>query len=168
MASSGLDLAEILRRLRAADLDFIVIGGIAMVIHGSSKATFDVDVMYRRSRDEVRKVVEALADLHPRPRGFPPDLPFIWDEATLNNVTVATLTTDLGDVDFLAEAEGSGGYESLKAGADEYDFRDMTLRVASLHDLLNMKRAAGRSKDDVHIAELEDWLAEEAAGEAST
>ncbi len=65
-------------------------------------------------------------------------------------------------MDFLAEAQGSGGYEHLREESDEYEFSGMTLRVASLNDLLNMKRTAGRAKDDVHIAELEDWLAEEA------
>ncbi len=90
MERESYDLAGILRRLREADLDFVVIGGVAMVIHGSSKATFDIDVMYRRNRVEARKVVKALADLHPRPRGFPKDLPFVWDEATMLNATICT------------------------------------------------------------------------------
>lgn len=137
-----------------------------MVVHGSSKATFDVDVMYERTREQARKVVEALADLHPRPRGFPADLPFVWDEASLYNVSMLTLETDLGDVDFLAEAEGSGGFDALRSRSEEFDFADTTLRVASLQDLLNMKRAAGRPKDDIHIAELEDWLAEESEEDA--
>ena len=163
MPSDVPRFAEILRLLNAAEVDYVIIGGVALAIHGSSKATFDLDVMYRRNREQAERITQALAQHAPRPRGFPDDLPYQWHAGTLLNATISTLRTDLGDLDLLAEADGSGGYDHLSSQAETYDIEDLTIRVASLQDLLNMKRAANRPKDDVHIAELEDWLAEAAA-----
>ena len=155
------DFLTILRLLNEAEIDYVVIGGVAMAIHGSSKDTFDLDVIYRRTREQATRIAEALSALHPRPRGLPPELPFRWDGLSFLNNTIGTYETDAGDLDFLAEAEGSGGYDNISRNAHVFDFGDLSVRVASLQDLLNMKRAAGRSKDDVHISELEDWLAQE-------
>lgn len=139
----------------------MVIGGLAMIVHGSSKLTADVDVMYRRDRDQATRIANALGDIHPRLRGFPKDLPFIWEASSLLNTTLCTLESDLGDVDLLAEASGSGGYANLRNNALLTEIDGIIVPIASLQDLLNMKRASGRSKDDIHIAELEDWLTEE-------
>ena len=134
-----------------------------MVVHGSSKLTGDVDVIYRRNREQATRIASALADIHPRLRGLLPGLPFIWDASSLLNSTLCTLESDLGDVDILAEASGSGAYDALRANAELTEIDGVMVRVASRKDILNMKRAAGRSKDDVHIAELEDWLAADVA-----
>ena len=103
------DFLTILRLLNEAKIDYVVIGGVAMAIHGSSKDTFDLDVMYRRNREQAALISDALRDLHPRPRGLPADLPFRWDSLSFLNSTVGTYETDAGDLDFLAEADGSGG-----------------------------------------------------------
>ena len=86
----------------------------------------------------------------------------MFDSAVIMNSTLCTLETDVGSLDLLAEAPGSGGYDTLRGRSEAVVFDEITVQVASREDLLNMKRATGRSKDAVHIAELEDWLAEEA------
>lgn len=82
---------------------FVVIGGVCSILHGGSMLTFDVfDICYSKATSNLRHLVAALAPFHPRPRGFPEGLPFVWDDATLRNATVLTLQTDLGEIDLLA------------------------------------------------------------------
>ena len=77
----------------------------------------------------------SLAPFHPRPRGFPSDLPFLWDERTLQNGTVFTLDTDLGPIDLLAEVAGVGAYDQAKEHSvmvEAFDRRVATLDLAAL------------------------------------
>jgi len=84
-------------------VDFVVIGGLAATFHGSARVTYDLDICYARSSANLRRLAKALAPFHPRPRAFPADLPFVWDEVTLRNGTTFTLQTDIGEIDLLAE-----------------------------------------------------------------
>ena len=83
-------------KLCGAEVDFVIVGGVAAMLHGSAHFTNDLDVFYSRIAANLKKLKGALAPFHPRPRGFPDDLPFVWDEVTLRNATVLTLRTDLG------------------------------------------------------------------------
>lgn len=93
-----------------AGVEFVVIGGWAAIFHGSAHVTSDLDICYSRDKENLRKLAGALAPHYPRPRGFPDNLPFVWDAATLANGTVFTLVTDLGIIDLLAEVSGIGAY----------------------------------------------------------
>lgn len=153
-----MELDRAIAVLCDAGVDFIVIGGVAAVLHGSAVVTFDLDILYSRGDANVRRLAEALAPFHPRPRGFPPGLPFVWDEATLRNATVLTLTTDLGDVDLLAEAAGIGSYEAVKLRSILINSHGHRFLILDLRDLLRAKRATGRDKDLIAIPELESLL----------
>lgn len=85
----------------------------ASSIHGSSRATFDLDLVYDRSDENLTRVVDALAPLHPYLRGAPPGLPFRFDFKTLQNGLNFTLTSDLGDIDLFGEVPGGGVYQNL-------------------------------------------------------
>lgn len=98
-----------------AQVEFIVIGGLSANLHGSARVTFDIDICYSRRTSNLKRLSAALAPFHPRPQGFPAELPFIWDETTLRNSTVLTLQTDLGEIDLLAEVAGLGGWDDVKA-----------------------------------------------------
>jgi hypothetical protein len=112
----------------------------------------------------LKRLREALLPFHPRPRGFPPELPFIWDEATLRNSSVLRLQTDLGDIDLLAEVAGVGGYEEARQGSQMVSAFDRPLAVLELRKLIRAKQAAGRPKDLSMIPELESLFeAEEEA-----
>ncbi|MGQ0655275.1 MAG: nucleotidyltransferase, partial [Betaproteobacteria bacterium] len=79
-------------------MEFVVVGGVAMVLRGSSRVTVDLDVCYSRDVENLRRLAAALAPYRPRLRGAPPELPFQWDERTLASGLNFTLATDLGDV----------------------------------------------------------------------
>jgi len=149
------DYAGILRVLLENHVDFIVVGGVAAVAHGSARATFDVDVVYARSRDNMGRLVEALAFLKPYLRGAPPGLPFRWDVETIAHGLNFTLTTQIGDLDLLGEIVGGGGYHELHGHAVALPLFGMQCLCLDLDTLIHVKRAAGRPKDFEAIAELE-------------
>ena len=133
---------------------FILIGGVAANLHGSGRATFDLDLIYERSRTNFSAIVSALGSLAPYLRGAPPGLPFRLDERTLANGLNFTLTTSLGDLDLLGEVVGGGTYENLLPGSVYIQISSMQIRCASLEQLISLKSAAGRPKDFEVLAEL--------------
>ena len=149
------DYAKVLRVLTDAGVEFVLIGGVAADLHGSARATFDVDVVYSRKRTNLAKVVEALGPYNPYLRGAPPGLPFQFDLATVRNGLNFTLSTGLGDVDLLGEVAGGGNYEQLLSHSVEIDAFGIRCRCVTLERLIQLKRAAGRPKDLESIAELQ-------------
>ena len=149
------DFAGLLRSLLAADVEFILIGGLAGNVHGSARATYDVDVVYRRTPENLARIVTALAPLRPYLRGAPPGLPFTFDVETLRRGLNFTLITTSGDIDLLGEAAGVGAYDALLPVSELVSLFGLSCRCATLEALIRMKRAAGRPKDLEAIAELE-------------
>lgn len=158
------DFAAVLNALHDGGVEFIVVGGVAAAAHGAPRSTLDVDVVYRRSAENLRHLVTALAPHAPYPRGAPPGLPFVWDERTLKNGLNFTLTTSLGDVDVLGEIVGGGGYDQLLPHSEERIIHGRPCRCLDLETLIAVKRAAGRPKDFEAIAELELILEERGEG----
>jgi hypothetical protein len=97
---------------------YIIVGGVAAGIHGALRTTLDVDVMYARDRDNIARLVGALAPLEPYLRGAPPGLPFRLDEQTVIRGLNFTLTTTLGSLDLLGEVAGGGDFERLTTSAE--------------------------------------------------
>ena len=149
------DFAALLRRLLDADVEFILVGGLAANVHGSARATFDIDVVYRRSMDNLDRLVRALGPISPYLRGAPPGLPFVFDVETIRRGLNFTLTTTLGDLDLLGEVAGGGSYEALVPLSECISLFGRECRCVTLQTLIRLKRAAGRPKDLEAIAELE-------------
>jgi hypothetical protein len=145
---------EIIDTLVRADVRFVLIGGVALVLRGSSRLTVVLDVCYARDADNLARLAAALAPLHPRLRGAPENLPFFWDARTLRSGLNFTLKTDLGDVDLLGEVTGLGGYESVASLATEQEVAGLRIDVLSLEGLERAKRAAGRVKDLLDLEEI--------------
>lgn len=145
----------ILRTLVGYQVDFILIGGIAAAARGSPVATIDLDICYLRDAKNLKKLAAALREMHAQLRGVDEEVPFILDEKTLAAGDSFTLTTELGDLDILGTPAGTDGYRDLATGAGEVEVEGFAVKVASVEDLIRMKRAAGRTKDLPHIALLE-------------
>jgi hypothetical protein len=92
---------------------------------------------------------------HPRLRGAPEGLPFLFDVQTLTNGMNFTLATDLGDIDLLGHLSGLGEFPAVALDAISMPLFGGECRVASLDSLILSKRAAGRSKDLNVLPELE-------------
>lgn len=148
------DVQRLLDALTAAGVEFVVAGGVALVLRGSSRVTIDLDLCYARDRENLRRLAAALAPFHPRLRGAPPDLPFLWDEHTLRSGLNFTLTTDVGDLDILGEVTGLGEYAAVAAGASPLPVGSVQVLVMDLDSLERAKRATGRAKDLLDLAEI--------------
>jgi hypothetical protein len=155
---SALDAPAILKRLVAAGVDFVVIGGIAAVLHGSARATFDLDVCYATNASNLDALGQALVGLRARLKGISEEIPFVPDARTLSRVDLLTMDTDAGELDVLARPAGGPSYYRLRQRAESFQLDDVSVRVASLEDLIAMKRAAGRAKDLASVEELEAIL----------
>jgi predicted nucleotidyltransferase len=136
-------------------IDFILIGGVAGNVLGSARLTFDVDIVYDRSKANLEKISRVLKPLSPYLRGAPPGLPFALDVPTFRNGLNFTLTTNLGNLDLLGEVAGGGTYKQLLPHTFEVEAFDVKFRCVNLPTLIKLKRAAGRPKDLEAIAELE-------------
>lgn len=164
MSEAPADLPRALRTLAEGGVEFIIIGGVAAVLHGSARATFDLDVVYSRTPENIRRLAEALRPHSPYLRGAPPGLPFVWDEKTIGNGLNFTLTTGFGPLDLLGEVVGGGGYDDILPHSDGIEAYGLRIRRVSLEKLIQMKRAAGRPKDLEAIAELQALLEERDRG----
>lgn len=146
---------RLLRRLVDAGIDFVVIGGFAAIAHGSVQVTRDLDICYSTEASNLESLGHGLVELDARLRGVAEEVPFVPDGATLQRTQVLTLETADGPLDILADPAGGPGYEALRRRALEVPIAGVVVRVASLEDLLAMKRASGRPKDLLAIEELE-------------
>jgi predicted nucleotidyltransferase len=155
-----IDFHALLQALASAGVEFIIVGGAAATAHGSARLTEDLDAVYRRTPENVQRLVSALSPYHPYLRGAPPGLPFKWDEKTIWNGLNFTLTTKLGAIDFLGEITGGGAYDDLLPYSMELQLFGLTCLCLGLERLIYVKRAAGRPKDFEAIAELEAILEE--------
>ena len=131
-----LDVKELLNRLASHHVEFVLIGGQAMRVHGSAHITQDVDVCYERSTKNLSALALALAPLHPALRGAPAGLPFRLDLLTLKAGLNFTLVTDAGDTDLLGEVSGLGGFDGVFAQSEERVLYGLSIRVLSLEGLI--------------------------------
>jgi hypothetical protein len=112
------DFASLIRSLSQHQVEFIIVGGAASTAHGSARLTQDLDIVYRRTRENITKLAACLAPYAPYLRGAPPGLPFQWSPDTLSRGLNFTLATKLGELDLLGEITGGGGIRGLTARHD--------------------------------------------------
>jgi hypothetical protein len=143
----------ILGSLIEHDVRFVLIGGLAAQAHGSPSLTGDLDICYARDRENLDRLAATLADLSAVRRGLPVDAPRMppFDARTLRAGGPFTLTTTAGDFDLLATPDPGFDYERLRATSVSTTVAGHPVLIASLADLIDMKRAAGRPKDRIEL-----------------
>jgi predicted nucleotidyltransferase len=156
----SLQAQPLLDTLQRHGVDFVVIGGVAGLAQGSSYPTYDLDVAYGRDPANLSRLVDALAEIGVTLRGAAPDLPFQLDAQTLDNGANFTFDTEFGSFDVLADIAGIKSYDELRAASTLKRIAGVEVRIASLDDLISMKRAANRVKDQLMVVEYVE-LAEE-------
>jgi hypothetical protein len=135
-------------------VEYVVIGGIAAMFQGSTTITRDFDICYSRERANLDRLASALRELDARLRGVDVGVPFQLDAASLRNGMNFAFKTKHGDLDCLGDPGGGFDYELLKRNADRMDVAGRRVMVASLDDIIAMKRAAGRNKDRIEVENL--------------
>lgn len=150
-----VDFQRILTVLCETQVRFVIIGGAAAAAHGSALPTYDLDLCYERSRDNIARLAEALEPHHPYLRDVPGDLPFRFDAATITSGMNFTLATDLGELDLFGEVAGIGAYQDAHALSTTIPLFGFRCSVLSLEGLIRSKRATSRPKDLLMLREIE-------------
>lgn len=139
---------KVLRMLRDGGVEFVIIGGFAGTLYGSSLLTRDLDVCYARSRENIEKLVSVLESLNASLRGVDDKVPFQLDVESIENGDSFTFSTDAGPFDILGIPAGTEGFDQLRRNAVLMDIGDgIDVAVAAIDDLIVMKRSAGRPQD---------------------
>ena len=148
---------DLLRRLARAGPEFVLVGGMAGVVHGSSMVTRDVDVCARATPGNLAMLLAALRPLNPRDgrsEAAPPLQRTPEDLATSPDIS---LWTDDGRLDVIWDVPGVGSWLDVKASAEPIDLGDGdTCLVLGLDALIASKRALGRTRDLLAADELEE------------
>jgi hypothetical protein len=152
-----LDLVRLLETLARHEVDYVVIGGVATQVHGHRRTTMDLDLTPAPDPENIRRLSAALEELEARPSD--PDLergegsPTDPDRLAVAP-TVPPLSTLHGRIHILKEPKGSRSFERLRDAALVVELDGIEIAIASLDDLIRMKRAAGRPSDLADIAAL--------------
>ena len=151
MNAAAFDPLRILKALHRHDVRFVIIGGIAGRLWGSTTVTNDLDVCYARDRANLQSLALALRDLKAKLRGTDRDLPFQAEPRSLELGDHFTFVTTAGNFDCIGTPAGTTGYEQLARTATSMNLGEITAPVAAIEDLILMKRASARPKDLVEV-----------------
>lgn len=165
MADVEFGPERILGVLAAHGVRSVLIGGFAAAIHGSPYVTTDVDVVPAVDEENLRRLSDALTEMHSRvwTATEPSGVPFDHSAASLADMRVWNLVTDHGRLDIMFEPAGTSGYEDLAREAVRLTILGVDVDVASLADVIRSKEAAGREKDRLVLPVLRR-IAEAAEG----
>jgi hypothetical protein len=153
LPDTPLQVSPLLRALADHGVDFVIVGGVAGLAHGSAYPTYDLDIAYARDRENVARLVAALGEIGVTLRGAPADLPFQLDTRTIENGANFTFESPHGSFDVLGDAAGIRNYDELRSEAVAATIEGLEVRVASIDHLIAMKRAANRLKDKLMVEE---------------
>jgi hypothetical protein len=146
-----MSLSAMVAELDAAGVRFVLIGGLAGIIHGSPRMTNDVDICYGRDSGNLERLASALASWDAYPRDLPPGLPWCMDAQTLRMAMILTLKTTRGFIDIFAGVAGVGDFAECDALAETAEIGGRSIRVLGLRGLIAAKEAAGRPRDRADI-----------------
>lgn len=149
------DLAGILRALHQERVEFVVIGGMAMAVHGFVRATEDIDIVPDPRRDNLDRLVNRLIREQARLTLAPERGPGAEERKALYQGRNLSLSTRLGDVDIVQRLAGVPPYAELARRAVVVTPFGLQVKAASREDLIAMKRAGGRAIDLADLVHLE-------------
>ncbi|MFK8017855.1 MAG: hypothetical protein AB8G17_20710 [Gammaproteobacteria bacterium] len=147
---------EILRLLNDYEVEYIVVGGVAAVIHGAPVTTFDLDALIRVSDENAKKLVGALDQLGARYRENQSII-----RPTEKDIVAGghlLLMTRAGPLDVLGYIGARDTYDSLKGSTIEVATESGAFRVLALDELVRQKKVTNRAKDRAVLDILEALL----------
>lgn len=155
--------AELLRRLLDAGVDFVIVGGWAAIAHGARRSTLDLDIVAAFNRENMARLLAALADTHPRNSARPDLGELVASPEELARYRNLYLTTDFGELDVLGELPPVGGYSEAAASAVEVEMFGRTCPILAIEHIIAIKEFLGRPKDHEALRELRE-LRDKGAG----
>ncbi len=149
------NLGKLLDLLLTAHIDFVLVGGFASVIHGSSMVTHDLDICILLDPEHIETLRQCLKPYHPTHRMTPQRLSFLEFPKDISNIKNLYLETDLGILDIINHIDGVGSFERVRQDAIEIEIYGKNCKVISIDDLIACKKAIRRPKDLAVARELE-------------
>ena len=152
---------NIFRRFNEKGLDYVIIGGVAVLMHGVVRLTADLDLMVALERDNLRKLIDAMAELSYRPRIPEPAEALLdparrqgWiDQKNMEVFSFYDPDQPMALVDIMIREPVD--YRTLRERAVMMDIDGLSVPVASREDLIAMKRISDRPQDREDIKALE-------------
>ena len=155
MSPQPLRLRLLLERLREADIDFVLVGGLAVNAWGYLRATRDIDLVPDPSAENLARLDALLVDLGGKVEVGERLLDSTAIKTFLRTGDRTLVLTDLGRIDVLQGLPQVPTFASLDERASEVDIDGLNVKVCSLDDLLAMKRASDRPRDRDDLEALE-------------
>lgn len=155
--SAEKTLKDLLCLLADSGISFVVVGGYAARMHGTSLLTEDLDVCALLSLENIGRLRELLAPYHPVHRMTPKKLSFLEYPEDISRINNLYVKTDLGQVDLLGSIGGVGDFERVAEGAVEVTVFGRKCKVISIDDLIAAKKFARRPHDLETVKQLE-WI----------
>ncbi len=146
---------DLLQRLANANVEFILIGGYACIVHGGTQTTQDIDICCEFTPDNLLRLQKAVADLHPVHRMTPQRLPLSLTAENCQQLNNLYLDTDFGQLDCVSTVQGLGGSEEVKTMCDTIETDGIQLKVLNRDALIQSKKAMDRPRDREAVRELE-------------
>ena len=145
---------RLLELLYDAQIEFVIIGGVAVVIHGSTLVTKDLDVCLRFDERNLKKLAEVLGPLHARHRLTAQKLPLEITDKNWDMFKNIYVETDFGILDCLGDVPGVGGYDEAIKNSVLTELPFGKCPVLSVEALIKAKESAGRPRDIAAIQQL--------------
>lgn len=156
-----LDAAEVLRVLDRHDVDYVLIGGLALALYGSNQLTFDIDLVPAGDNANLDRLADAMRDLEAKVIVYADHTEIhlsepIWTGQVMRDNPFLHLRTRAGDVDLLLRPTGlPGGYVQLIGASVSLPLHGLVIKLAALDDIAASKRAVGRGKDLQALEEID-------------
>ena len=147
-------LAQILEALLKNDVEYVLVGGMAAVLHGAPVTTQDIDIVHHRTPENVARLVAVLKSINARYRGQPEGRTLAPTEKELLASGHNNLQTDLGPIDILCELAPGQDYAELLPHTVTMESGDTVVRVVTLEKLIELKTETGRAKDRLMLPVL--------------
>jgi hypothetical protein len=159
----------ILETLERHQVRYVLIGGLAAILHGAPHLTTDADIVPEEGKKNLQRLSAALKELNARIRvvGEEEGVAFDHNAALLGRVLIWNLVTDRGNLDITFTPSGTAGYEDLRRDAAPMQLGGVEVTVASLADVVRSKEAAGREKDRLVLPVLRRILDQTGHGRRS-
>ena len=149
------EIEKLLKLLTENEVQFVIIGGVAATLHGSSMVTEDIDFCVPFTVDNMNVLLRAFKDIHPTHRVIGDDRPLTESAEDLSAFKNLYLKTDLGYIDMLSEVKGVGDFKAVKQASVEAELFCAKCPILDLDALIDAKKQMDRPKDKETVIQLE-------------
>lgn len=158
MAASGTRFFRLLEVLVRHDVEFVIVGGVAALLEGAPITTFDLDIVHRRTPENIDRLLQVLEAVHARYRD-PAGRLILPDASKLGVNRFNLLVTDLGLLDIIGDLGEGLAYEGLVGRTHPYELAGIRVLALDLETLIQVKERADRDKDRAVLPILRSTLA---------